>query len=161
MNANRPELDAISNRIIGCAFTVANALGSGFLEKVYENALAVELRMVGLAVEQQRGITVTYKGILVGEYFVDLLVEEDRYAWPGPVRIALLPGSRERAYADAERIADIAVLAMPPAVTGRELAFAQECAVADVYTDVASVKVLPARQAREPQRQVFAHAGSK
>ena len=76
MNANRPELDAISNRIIGCAFTVANALGSGFLEKVYENALAVELRMAGLAVEQQRGITVTYKGILVGEYFADLLVED-------------------------------------------------------------------------------------
>ena len=76
MNANRPELDAISNRIIGGAFTVANALGSGFLEKVYENALAVELRMAGLAVEQQRGITVTYKGILVGEYFVDLLVED-------------------------------------------------------------------------------------
>jgi GxxExxY protein len=76
MNANRPELDAISNRIIGCAFTVSNALGSGFLEKVYENALAVELRMAGLAVEQQRGITVTYKGTLVGEYFVDLLVED-------------------------------------------------------------------------------------
>ena len=76
MNANRPELDAISNRIIGCAFTVANALGSGFLEKVYENALAVELRMAGLAVEQQRASTVTYKGVLVGEYFVDLLVED-------------------------------------------------------------------------------------
>ena len=76
MNANRPELDAISNRIIGCAFTVANALGSGFLEKVSENALAVELRMTGLAVEQQRGVTITYKGILVGEYFADLLVED-------------------------------------------------------------------------------------
>jgi prephenate dehydrogenase len=50
---------------------------------------------------------------------------------------------------DAKGIADIAVLAMPPALVGRELAFMQECAVADVYTDVASVKVLPARQARE------------
>src|ERR1700728_4643422 len=50
---------------------------------------------------------------------------------------------------DAKGIADIAVLAMPPALVGRELAFAQECAVADVYTDVASVKVLPARQARD------------
>jgi prephenate dehydrogenase len=50
---------------------------------------------------------------------------------------------------DAKGAADVAVLAMPPAVVGRELAFAQECAVADVYTDVASVKVLPARQARE------------
>jgi prephenate dehydrogenase len=50
---------------------------------------------------------------------------------------------------DAKGIADVAVLAMPPALVGRELAFIQECAVADVYTDVASVKVLPARQARE------------
>ncbi len=50
---------------------------------------------------------------------------------------------------DAKGIADIAVLAMPPAVVGRELARAQECAVADVYTDVASVKVLPARHARD------------
>jgi prephenate dehydrogenase len=50
---------------------------------------------------------------------------------------------------DAKGIADIAVLAMPPAAVGKELAFAQECGVADVYTDVASVKVLPARQARD------------
>lgn len=50
---------------------------------------------------------------------------------------------------DAKGIADVAVLAMPPAVVGRELGYAQECAVADVYTDVASVKVLPARQARD------------
>ena len=75
MDANRAELDALSNRIIGCAFAVANALGSGFLEKVYENALAMELRMAGLGVEQQRGITVTYKGSVVGKYFVDILVE--------------------------------------------------------------------------------------
>jgi prephenate dehydrogenase len=50
---------------------------------------------------------------------------------------------------DAKGLADVAVLAVPPAVVGRELAFAQECAVADVYTDVASVKVLPSRQARD------------
>jgi prephenate dehydrogenase len=50
---------------------------------------------------------------------------------------------------DAKGIADIAVLAMPPAAVGRELARAQECAVADVYTDVASVKVLPASHARD------------
>jgi prephenate dehydrogenase len=50
---------------------------------------------------------------------------------------------------DAKGIADIAVLAMPPAVVGEMLAYAQDCAVADVYTDVASVKVLPVRQARE------------
>jgi len=49
---------------------------------------------------------------------------------------------------EAKGIADVAVLAMPPAVIGRALAYAQECAVADAYTDVASVKVLPASQAR-------------
>jgi GxxExxY protein len=68
-------MDAMSNRIIGCALTVANTLGGGFLEKVYENALAFELRTAGLAVEQQRGMTVSYKGIVIGEYFSDLLVE--------------------------------------------------------------------------------------
>ena len=75
MNANVRVLDTISNRIIGCAFTVANTLGIGFLERVYENALAFELRASGFAVEQQRGVTVRYKDILVGEYFTDLLVE--------------------------------------------------------------------------------------
>ena len=50
---------------------------------------------------------------------------------------------------DAKGIADVAVLAMPPSAVGPELSRAQECAVADVYTDVASVKGLPARQARE------------
>jgi GxxExxY protein len=61
--------------IIGCALTVASALGTGFLEKIYENALAHELRKAGLDAEQQRGIKVTYDGITVGEYFVDWLVE--------------------------------------------------------------------------------------
>jgi GxxExxY protein len=76
MNADASVLNPLSKRVIGCALTVSNALGSGFLEKVYENALAHELRKARLAVEQQRGITVTYDGIAVGEYFVDLLVED-------------------------------------------------------------------------------------
>jgi GxxExxY protein len=76
MNANSAVLNPLSNRIIGCALTVANTLGSGFLERVYENALAHELRKAGLAIEKQRGITVMYDGITVGEYFVDLLVED-------------------------------------------------------------------------------------
>ena len=66
----------MSERIIGCAFQVLNTLGAGFLEKVYENAVAHELRKSGLTVAQQQGITVTYDGIIVGEYNVDLLVEE-------------------------------------------------------------------------------------
>jgi len=58
------------------AEAVLNALGVGFLETVYENALAHELRKIGLAVAQQRGVTVVYDGTVVGEYFVDLLVEQ-------------------------------------------------------------------------------------
>ena len=50
-------------------------LGYGFLEKVYENALALELRRVGLAVEQQAKIGVYYDGVVLGEYYADLLVD--------------------------------------------------------------------------------------
>jgi GxxExxY protein len=67
--------EQITEKIIGCAYVVANALGSGFLEKVYENALAHELRKAGLAVQQQAGIAVTYDGVIVGDYVADLLVE--------------------------------------------------------------------------------------
>ena len=67
--------DPISERIIGCAFKVRAALGHGFLEKVYENALAHELRKAGLGVQQQSGIEVFYDGVNVGTYFADLLVE--------------------------------------------------------------------------------------
>ena len=72
----RERLNDVSRRIIGCAFTVANALGCGFLEKVYENALAHELRKAGLKTDQQQGITVRYDGAVVGEYVADLLVED-------------------------------------------------------------------------------------
>jgi GxxExxY protein len=54
---------------------VLHALGTGFLEKVYENALVYELRKSGLAVSQQHPMAVRYDGIVVGEYTVDLLVE--------------------------------------------------------------------------------------
>lgn len=67
----------ITDKIIGCAFTVANTLGSGFLEKVYENALAHELRKLGLEVKQQSGVNVYYDGIVAGEYVADLLVENE------------------------------------------------------------------------------------
>ncbi len=70
------ELNALTERIIGCAFKVSNALGCGFLEKVYENALAHELRKTGLRAEQQHPIVVQYDGIVVGEYFADILVAD-------------------------------------------------------------------------------------
>ena len=67
--------DKTTKRIIGAAYTVANALGSGFLEKVYENALLHELRKIGLGVERQKAVRVFYDGIVVGEYVADLLVQ--------------------------------------------------------------------------------------
>lgn len=72
----RRSLDALTERVIGCAYTVGNALGSGFLEKVYENALAHELRKTGLKIEQQRNLQVRYDGVVVGDYVADLLVDE-------------------------------------------------------------------------------------
>jgi GxxExxY protein len=65
----------ISRSVIGAAFRVANCLGVGFLEKVYENALALELRLAGHQVEQQRSVDVRYRGEIVGIYQVDLLVD--------------------------------------------------------------------------------------
>ena len=76
MNTDDTVLDHLTGPIIGSALTVFSALGVGFLEKVHENALAHELRKVGLAVAQQRGVTVMYDGIIVGDYALDLLVEE-------------------------------------------------------------------------------------
>jgi GxxExxY protein len=69
-------LNEITKRIIGCAYAVSNGLGAGFLEKVYENALAHELRKAGLCSEQQKPIKVRYDGIIVGDYLADIVVEE-------------------------------------------------------------------------------------
>ena len=69
------EINTITQKIIGCAYTVSNHLGNGFLEKVYENALAHELRKSGLRLEQQYPVQVWYDGIAVGEFFADILVE--------------------------------------------------------------------------------------
>jgi GxxExxY protein len=73
---NSAELNRISERVIGCAFVVSNTLGVGFLEKVYENALAHELRKAGVQVAQQHPVVVTYDGAAVGNYTVDLFVEQ-------------------------------------------------------------------------------------
>lgn len=69
------ERDVVTERIIGCAFDISNELGAGFLEKVYENAMVHTLRKRGAFVEQQKAIPVTYDGIVVGDYFADLVVE--------------------------------------------------------------------------------------
>jgi GxxExxY protein len=75
MSIDRTSLNRLTERIIGCAFTVANAMKCGFSEKVYENSLAHELTKNGLSVQQQLGITVYYDGVVVGTYTGDLLVE--------------------------------------------------------------------------------------
>lgn len=71
------EKDHLTEEVIGCAFRVANVLGHGFLEKVYENALVHELQKAGLLVEQQAPMQVLYDGKIVGEFFADLLVERE------------------------------------------------------------------------------------
>jgi GxxExxY protein len=71
------KINQITEKIIGCSYTVSNTLGCGFLEKVYENALAHELRKAGLKVLQQHEIKVYYDGVEVGKYIADLFVEDN------------------------------------------------------------------------------------
>ena len=68
--------DNLTHEIIGCAYKVHNVLGPGFLEKIYENALRIELEKLGLEIKQQEPIAVCYEGRVVGDYFADLWVEE-------------------------------------------------------------------------------------
>ena len=63
----RSAINAKTERILSAAFRVSNVLGCGFLEKVYENALAYELRKCGFDVQQQYFVTVRYDGVIVGE----------------------------------------------------------------------------------------------
>ena len=70
-------MNDITEVIIGSAFEVSNVLGSGFLEKVYENALCLELKNKGLIAEQQKRIDVYYKDFIVGEYYADILINND------------------------------------------------------------------------------------
>jgi GxxExxY protein len=75
MNTDERRLNEITEKVIGCAYDVANGLGCGFLEKVYENALRIELQHAGLSVSQQHPIPVLWRGEVVGDYYADLLVE--------------------------------------------------------------------------------------
>ena len=70
-------LESLSERVIGAVFEVSRVLGAGFLEKVYERALVRELEMRGMRVQRQVPLPVSYKGELVGEYFADLMVEDE------------------------------------------------------------------------------------
>jgi GxxExxY protein len=68
--------ETLTESIIGCAMKVHQTLGPGFLESVYENALAHEVRKAGLTVERQRPIRVVYDGVVVGDFVADMLVED-------------------------------------------------------------------------------------
>ncbi|MDY0082687.1 MAG: GxxExxY protein [Ignavibacteriaceae bacterium] len=66
----------ITKKIIEAYYKAFNTLGYGFLEKVYENALKIELKKMNLKVEQQQNIKVFYESFEVGDYYADLIVED-------------------------------------------------------------------------------------
>ena len=66
----------LSKKIINCFYTVYNSLGFGFLEKVYENAMMIELNKQGLVAEKQKPVKVIYSESVVGVYFADIIVED-------------------------------------------------------------------------------------
>ncbi len=69
------DINDITYAINGAVFEVNSVLGAGFLEKVYENALLIELQRRGLKAESQVPLKVSYKGEVVGEYYADIVVE--------------------------------------------------------------------------------------
>jgi GxxExxY protein len=70
------EHEELTRIIIGCAISVHRALGPGFLESVYRNALAHELSKAGLAVHCEMRIQVRYDGALVGDFFADMMIQD-------------------------------------------------------------------------------------
>lgn len=68
--------EEITEKVISAYYKVYNTLGYGFLEKVYENALALEIRKTGIDVKQQKNIKVYYETEEVGDYFADLLIDD-------------------------------------------------------------------------------------
>jgi GxxExxY protein len=70
------DINDLTHKVIGCAFKVHNVLGSGFLEKVYENALKIELDKAGIDARQQDRLPVMYKGQTVGVFYPDLWIDK-------------------------------------------------------------------------------------
>ena len=67
----------LTQKIIGCSFNVYNKLGFGYLESVYENCMMIELFKCGLNSENQKPIIIYYDEFIVGEFFADILVENE------------------------------------------------------------------------------------
>ena len=76
MNSESYKHSDLTEKIIEAFYKVYNTLGFGFLEKVYENAMYLELSNMGLSVQKQLRIKVFYEGSEVGDYFADLIVDE-------------------------------------------------------------------------------------
>jgi GxxExxY protein len=75
-DGNREQLNQISEAVIRAAYEVSNVLGAGFLEKVYRQALREELRRHDIASHEECPLKVRYKGVVVGDYIADLLVQD-------------------------------------------------------------------------------------
>ena len=67
----------LTHKIIGCAYKVINALGFGFLESVYKKAMFIELNKNNLKAEQEKPLKVYYDNQVVGDFFIDLFVEQE------------------------------------------------------------------------------------
>jgi hypothetical protein len=91
------EDEGLTRIIIGCAMSVHGALGPGFLESVYQNALAHELSKAGL--EVQRRIQVRYDGAVVGDFFADMMIQNSARSVVGVSRISPRPASPDLAAA--------------------------------------------------------------
>ena len=68
--------EKLTHKIIGCAYTVFNKLGFGFLESVYQKAMVIELTKNNLKVEQEKPLKVYYDNQVVGDFYIDLFVED-------------------------------------------------------------------------------------
>lgn len=73
----RMEHERLTEKIIGCAMKVHTGLGPGFLESVYQNALAYEIRKAGIKVDCERALKVEYDQVVVGQFYADMVVEDE------------------------------------------------------------------------------------
>jgi len=69
--------EELTRQIIGCAYKVFNKLGFGFLESVYKKAMVIELDKINLKMEQEKPLKVYYDNQVVGDFFIDLFVEQE------------------------------------------------------------------------------------
>ena len=76
MSKSKIKYQELTENIIKAAYTVHNTLGYGFLEKVYQNALVIELAKRGIKADSEKPIKVFYEGQIVGDYLCDLIVDD-------------------------------------------------------------------------------------